>query len=174
MAKLGSADPLWGIPGTIWLSSGPAGNYASKSKRFYWVLLLIAVGCSEACSASDAGVVSVSADAFLSSLGVTTHVDQGISGASYLAPLRYLGVRNVHDGGRNWPQIQLMNRQTGVRLDLIGEGDLEGTITVGKALATSGALLSFDGPNEPNNFPITYNGQTGGGAGSWAPVAKFQ
>ena len=70
--------------------------------------------------------------------------------------------------------IQLINRQTGVRLDLVGEGDLEGTISTGKALAASGALMAFEGPNEPNNFPITYNGQSGGGTGSWAPVAQFQ
>ena len=34
--------------------------------------------------------------------------------------------------------------------------------------------MAFEGPNEPNNFPITYNGQSGGGTGSWAPVAQFQ
>ena len=67
-----------------------------------------------------------------------------------------------------------MNRQVGVRLDLIGEGNLEDTISTGKALAASGALLAFEGPNEPNNFPITFNGQSGGGMGSWAPVAQFQ
>ena len=44
----------------------------------------------------------------------------------------------------------------------------------GKTLAASGALLAFEGPNEPNNFIITYNGQAGGGAQSWAPVAQFQ
>ena len=145
-----------------------------KSTHFYWTLAQVLIGTSYSSSAWAAGVASVSADEFLSSLGVTTHVDQGISGGSYLAPLRYLGVRNVHDGGRHWPQIQLMNRQVGVRLDLIGEGNLEDTISTGKALAASGALLAFEGPNEPNNFPITFNGQSGGGMGSWAPVAQFQ
>jgi hypothetical protein len=110
----------------------------------------------------------------LSSLGVDIHVDQGIPGASYIAPLRYLGVRNVRDEGRNSSQIQLIHRQTGIRLDLVGEGDLEGTIATGKALATSGALMAFEGPNEPNNFPITYHGQRGGGMDSWVPVAQFQ
>ena len=105
---------------------------------------------------------------------MNTHVDQGVSGASYITPLRYLGVRNIRDEGRNSSQIQLIHRQTTVRLDLVGEGDLEGTISTGKALAASGALMAFEGPNEPNNFPITYNGQTGGGSGSWAPVGQFQ
>ena len=134
--------------------------------------VVLAAGCGQA--SSDSGVASVSADAFLSSLGVNIHVDQGVSGGSYVAPLRYLGVRNIRDGGRNSSQIQLINRETGARLDLIGEGDLEATIATGKTLAASGALMAFEGPNEPNNFPITYNGQTGGGAGSWAPVAQFQ
>ena len=105
------------------------GLHAWKSKRFYWILLaqvLMAVGCGEDASASDVGVASVSADTFLSSLGVNTHVDQGVSGGSYIVPLRYLGVRNIRDGGRHSAQIQLINRQTGVRLDLVGEGDLEG------------------------------------------------
>ena len=133
---------------------------------------MLAAGCGQA--SSDSGVASVSADAFLSSLGVNIHVDQGVSGGSYVVPLRYLGVRNIRDGGRNSSQIQLINRETGARLDLIGGGDLEATIATGKALAVSGALMAFEGPNEPNNFPITYNGQPGGGMGSWAAVAQFQ
>ena len=134
--------------------------------------VVLAAGCGQA--SSDSGVASVGADAFLSSLGVNIHVDQGVSGASYIAPLRYLGVRNVRDNGRNSSQFQLIHQQTGVRLDLVGVGDLEDTISTGKTLAASGALMAFEGPNEPNNFPITYNGQPGGGMGSWAAVAQFQ
>jgi hypothetical protein len=36
------------------------------------------------------------------------------------------------------------------------------------------ALLAIEGPNEPNNWPITYYGQKGGGKSSWIPVAQFQ
>jgi hypothetical protein len=143
----------------------------------FWILVVqvLMAGDNEwASSASDIGVVSVSADAFLSSLGVDTHVDQGVSGASYIAPLRYLGVRNIRDEERNSAQFQLIHQQTGIRLDLVGEGDLESVISTGKTLTASGALMAFEGPNEPNNFPITYLGQRGGGGGSWAPVAQFQ
>jgi hypothetical protein len=150
-------------------------NHHMSSRPLPLILIaqvLLAVACGKAFS--DSGIASVSADAFLSSLGVNIHVDQGVSGASYIGPLRYLGVRNIRDGGRNSSQIELISRQSGVRLDLVGEGDLEATIKTGKALAASGALMAFEGPNEPNNFPITYNGQSGGGAGSWAPVAQFQ
>ena len=122
-----------------------------------------------------ADIVSVSADTFLSSLGVTTHVDQGVSGASCVEPLRYLGVRNIRDGGRHASQTILMHRQTGVRLDLLADGgDPRTVFSIAKTMAAVGALLSIEGPNEPNNFPITYNGKTGGGFGSWAPVAQFQ
>jgi hypothetical protein len=152
-------------------------NYPWWSKRCCCIIiiqLVIAVGNAKSSPAMGADVTAVSADMFLSSLGVNTHVDQGVSGGSYIAPLRYLGVRNIRDLARHWPQFQLINRQTGVRLALVGEGDLDGTISIGKALAASGALMAFEGPNEPNNFPIMYNGESGGGMGSWVPIAKFQ
>ena len=94
-------------------------------------------------------------------------------GSSYIALLRYLGIRNIRDGARNSSQIKLLNRVTGVRLNLVG-GNLEEMLSVGQSLATTGALLAFEGPNEPNNWPITFKGQTGGGNGSWLPVAQFQ
>ena len=150
-------------------------THTLSSRKLQLILVaqvLLTVGCGQA--SSDSGVASVSADTFLSSLGVNIHVDQGVPGATYIAPLRYLGVRNIRDEGRNSSQFQLIHQQTGVRLDLVGEGDLEDTISTGKRLAASGALMAFEGPNEPNNFPITYNGRSGGGMGSWAPVAQFQ
>ena len=133
-------------------------------------VLLIAISVP----ALAADIKSTSTGEFLSSLGVTTHMDQGVSGASYLEPLRYLGVRNVRDGARSASQVILIHRQLGIRLDLAGAGDLRSELAIGKTVAASNALLSFEGPNEPNNFPITYNGDTGGGTGSWAPVARFQ
>ena len=30
------------------------------------------------------------------------------------------------------------------------------------------------GPNEPNNFPLIYDGKWGDGSGTWLPVAEFQ
>jgi hypothetical protein len=150
-------------------------NHPLSTRPLQLILLaqvLLAVGCDQA--SSDSGVASVSADVFLSSLGVDIHVDQGVSGESYIASLRYLGVCNIRDEGRNSSQFLLIHQQTGIRLDLVGEGDLNDTISTGKRLAASGALMAFEGPNEPNNFPITYNGQSGGGTGSWAPVAQFQ
>jgi hypothetical protein len=122
----------------------------------------------------SAGIASVSADDFLSSLGVNTEVDQGVSGASYVQPLRYLGVHNIRDGPRNVAQMLLIHRQTGIRVNLGGARDPRIMVSIGKTMAASDALLSFEGPNEPNNFPITYNSQTGGGSGSWVAVAQYQ
>jgi hypothetical protein len=121
-----------------------------------------------------AGAVAVSADRFLSSLGVTPHIDQGVPGASYIEPLRYLGIRNIRDGVRNPSQVELIQRETGVRLDLFCQGGLDVCLASARKLAKSGALMAIEGPNEPNNFPIVYDGQTGGGMGSWVPVARFQ
>jgi hypothetical protein len=138
--------------------------------QFLVQAVLTMAACSEAFSGT-----SVSADSFLSSLGVNTHIDQGVPGGSYIAPLRYLGIRNIRDGGRNSLQTRLVARETGVRLDLLtGGGNVDDVITLGKAFATSNSLMAFEGPNEPNNFPITYKGKTGGGSGSWIPVAQFQ
>jgi hypothetical protein len=120
------------------------------------------------------GVAAVSSDAFLTSLGVNTHVDQGYDPASYVAPLRYLGVRNIRDSRRNLSGLIMLHEQTGILVDLLG-ADVSGLMTAAKTLAHANALLSIEGPNEPNNFPVTYNGQEGGGtSGSWLQVALLQ
>jgi hypothetical protein len=63
----------------------------------------------------------------------------------------------------------------GVRFNLTCEGvTISSAVSEGDALANAVALLSFEGPNEPNNFPITYNGATGGGPNSWIPVVHYQ
>jgi len=127
--------------------------------------------------ASDAGkggVTAVSNDTFLSSLGVNTHVSQGYNPGSYVLPLRYLGVRNIRDSERNLRGLLLLKEQAGVRVDLQGQ-DVEGLVSVAKALSKAGALMAIEGPNEPNNFLLTYKGNEGGGtSGSWLPVAEVQ
>jgi hypothetical protein len=41
-------------------------------------------------------------------------------------------------------------------------------------LAAAGALLAAEGPNEPNNFPVTYLGKTSGYETTFLPVGWFQ
>jgi hypothetical protein len=101
-------------------------------------------------------------------------VSQGYNPGSYVLPLRYLGVRNIRDSERNLPGLILLHEQSGIRVDLQGE-DVSGLIIAAKTLAKAGALLAVEGPNEPNNFPIAYNGQQGGGTtDSWLPIAQLQ
>ena len=49
-------------------------------------------------------------------------------------------------------------------------------ITGAKVLASAGQLLGFEGPNEPDNWGVMYNGVAGGGPPptSWVPVAQLQ
>ena len=56
-----------------------------------------------------------------------------------------------------------------------GGTDIKRLVDTGKILAEAGALLSFEGNNEPNNWGVTYLGEAGGGkAASWVAVAKLQ
>ena len=143
-------------------------------RNFYATVFAVQFFMTLVSSPAGADSGAVSAYTFLGSLGIITHVDQGVSGGSYVLPLRYLGVRNIRDGQRNLSQMLLINRLTGARFDLFIEGDLDAAIPTAKTLAASGALMAVEGPNEPNNFPINYKAKSGGGMGTWAPVAQMQ
>jgi hypothetical protein len=71
-----------------------------------------------------------------------------------------------------------LHKQTGVRFSWSpgsGGSDVAKLIDTARQMAAAGALLAFEGPNEPNNWGVTYQGQAGGGhAPSWLPVAKLQ
>ena len=126
-------------------------------------------------SASMARTKAASADSFLNSLGINIHVDQGIDPNSYVEALKYTGIRQVRDGERHAEGNLMIAQKTGVRYILNSGGDLNSLIASAELLAKNGALLALEGPNEPNNFPIKYKGQQGGGQGkSWIPVAQYQ
>jgi hypothetical protein len=136
---------------------------------FFCVMVLLSLH-----GQAGAQTTAVPAAAFLGSLGVDLHVAQGYDITKYVPALRYIGVPIVRDAAGNVPTLIALHRQTGVRIDIFNGGDLHGLLDAGHALAAAGALLSLEGPNEPNNFPITYEGRLGGGSGSWTPVADFQ
>ncbi len=120
-------------------------------------------------------VRAADASVFLNSIGVNMHVDQGYNPDSYIGPLRYTGIRQVRDGERHVQSDVMIHRKTGVHYTLNGAADLNGLLAAGRIMAAAGALLALEGPNEPNNFPITYAGKRGGGHnGTWVPVAQFQ
>ena len=89
-------------------------------------------------------------------------MDQGYNPASYVLPLQYLGVRNIRDNERHLSGHLMLHTKTGILVDLVGY-DVSGLTAAARTLARAGALLAIEGPNEPNNFPITYNGRKGGG-----------
>jgi len=134
-----------------------------------------------------APVTAVATTEFLDSIGVvTTFPDRGQPLARTIEMIRYCGFRWVRagieglsDNGPTTIQTFLdLHRETGVRLawGLVSGGtDVAKLVQTGKLLAEAGALLAFEGNNEPNNWGVTYQGETGGGrAPSWMAVAKLQ
>ncbi|HZO91378.1 MAG TPA: glycosyl hydrolase [Chthonomonadaceae bacterium] len=116
---------------------------------------------------------------FLNSIGTNSSIfTRGEDLPKTIECARYLGVRwfRAGDGPAVQPCIDL-HRQTGVRFSWgLGSGgsDIATLIETGRQIAKAGALLAFEGPNEPNNWGITYQGEAGGRDQSWAPVAKLQ
>ncbi len=123
------------------------------------------------------GVTAVRATDFLGSIGVCTHVGQGVdSPAQSATALSYAGIRAVRDDGRpahvqDWIS---MHQSSGVRVSLLTNQDVTGTVDMAKQLNAAGALLAVEGANEPNNFPVTYMGQTSGYTTTFVPVANLQ
>jgi hypothetical protein len=123
---------------------------------------------------------------FLDSIGVvSTFPERGQPLARTIEMVRFGGFRWVRAGiegltedGPTTVQTFLdLHDATGVRLSWgLGSGgtDVARLVETGKAIARAGALLAFEGNNEPNNWSITYRGETGGGEHSWLPVARLQ
>ena len=123
------------------------------------------------------GMTAVSIDTFLDSIGVCTHVAQGIDDpAKSATAMTYAGLRNLRDDGNpstvaDWIS---MHQSAGVRVCVLSNQDVASTLDMAKQLNAAGALLAVEGPNEPNNFPVTYMGQTSDSTTTFVPVANFQ
>ena len=123
------------------------------------------------------GVTAARVGDFLSSLGVCVHMAQGVDAADESATaLAYAGIKNLRDDGNpdTVPGWIAVYQQAGVRTNFLPNGDIPTTIAMAKQLQAAGALLSVEGPNEPNNFPVTYEGQTSDSSATFTPVAHFQ
>lgn len=129
-------------------------------------------------SASPRGAsVAGSVPRFLNSLGVCTHIGQAVDDAASVGGvLPYLGVYRVRDDShvaatQNWIDL---HRMSGAKVNLIAQSDsVADTMQVAKRLAATGALGSVEGPNEPNNQPVTYGGQTSDRTTTFLPVANY-
>ena len=109
---------------------------------------------------------------FVSSLGVNVHVEytdgKYANAGNVIADLNYLGIDNVRDAVLN-PQNQGQASydalaSAGVKFDMFFQGnELTSTLHLVDAFAARhpGAIALIEGPNEVNNFPISYAGQSG-------------
>jgi len=151
------------------------------------ILTLAALEPSLPDRALAAGSTAVATNDFLDSIGVaTTFPDRGQPLAKPIEMVRYCGFRWVRAGieglsDRGPTTIQTfldLHRETGVRLSwglVSGGSDVKKLIETARVLAQAGALLAFEGNNEPNNWGVTYRGEKGGGQEpSWLAVAKLQ
>lgn len=142
------------------------------------LLLLLASGRTP-CAGEPPPVAGT--EAFLDSLGVVSAVSRRGERLDRTAEaLRFLGLRWVRSGyesGVSVGDLLELHRLTGVRFSyglLSGGNDLDRLLTGARKLAEAGALLALEGNNEPNNWPVTYQGRKGGGTNSWVPVALLQ
>jgi len=123
------------------------------------------------------GVTATAAADFLASIGVCTHVAQGIDAPDpSAAAITYAGIRALRDDGRAAavPKWISMHQSSGVQVSLLTDHNVASTIAMAEQLAAAGALLAVEGANEPNNFSVTYGGQTSGYTTTFVPVANLQ
>ena len=77
------------------------------------------------------------------------------------------GIEGLTDRGPTTLQTYLdLHRATGVRFSWgLGSGgtDVGKLVATARTIAAAGALLAFEGNNEPNNWGVTYRGEQGGG-----------
>jgi hypothetical protein len=122
---------------------------------------------------------AASANDFLNSIGVCTHISQGIDKPMRVAAcLRYLGAREIRDdGSTNLTTLQSfidIHHASGTRVSLLPiTGDIAKSLAEYDRLAQAGALLAAEGPNEPNNGAVTYQGATSSNKTA-LPTALFQ
>jgi hypothetical protein len=134
-------------------------------------------GGTDAGSGDPTGVAAIAASSFLDSIGAGAHVAQGVDDPTKsAAALLYAGIREMRDDGN--PSVVsswiAMHQTAGVRLSLLTNQDVASTLDMAKQLNAAGALLAVEGPNEPNNFPVTYMGQTSSSTTTFLPVAQLQ
>jgi hypothetical protein len=118
---------------------------------------------------------------FLNSIGVNSAINKrGETLAHTIDCTKYLGLRwfrSGMEGGLAVQDVLVLHKQTGARVSwglLSGGTDIARLVDTARELGPAGALLAFEGPNEPNNWGITYNGQVGGRNLTWRSVAQLQ
>ena len=171
------------------LNSAPIrpSNHSRQLRRpflrtLWWVPgILLAATTGPLPAAETTGITAVRAADFLDSIGTQSAISvRGENFQKTIACAQYLGARWFRGGVEgNVPieQFIKLHQQTGLRFSWgLGSGgtNIPKLIETGRLMAAAGALLAFEGPNEPNNWGFSYQGQAGGRDKSWLPVAKLQ
>lgn len=150
-------------------------------RQFICLPCLLVAATSWIPSASAADVPPRRAVDFLNSIGVVSSISRrGETLQNTINAASYLGIRWIrtgYEGDIPLSDLIELHQQTGVRFSygLESGGTDLGRLTAGaRQLALAGALVALEGPNEPNNWGVTYQGQTGGRSGSWLAVARLQ
>jgi hypothetical protein len=148
------------------------------------VATLALVGFGGFAFAADLGTIqAIRTNDFQESLGACTHIIQGMdSPMNVQAGIRYLGIRNIRDDGttnrRLVRALCAIHSATGAMVDELPlGGDLADTQAQWEQLAACGALVAAEGPNEPNNFGFSYQGNqcsSKNGNATFLPCAQFQ
>ena len=134
---------------------------------------------ARAASVKASDTTAVSASDFLHSIGVCTHISQGKDQPTRVAEcLAYAGIRAIRDDGTGNPAaLQAfidVHRASGAKIVLLPRtGDIAASLNQYEVLAAAGALLAAEGPNEPNNWHVTYQGASSSNKTS-IPIALFQ
>ncbi len=145
--------------------------------------LLLAAAVALPLSAHAQGpTTAVRAGDFLRSIGANSSISRrGETLRDTINAAKYIGlgwIRAGYEGDIPIKDLVDLHTQAGVRFSYgLGSGgaDIPRLLAGGRQLAAAGALLALEGPNEPNNWGVTYGGEAGGGrAPSWLAVAKLQ
>lgn len=146
-----------------------------------WLLLaLLTLLCGVACAQQRHKAQS--AYDFLQSIGVNSAIyRRGESVERTIECVNYIGARWIRtDESMNSDEreraVKRLCDATGVKISTsLGSGgsDIEDLVQGSRRMAKMGVLLAIEGNNEPNNWGIRYQGESGGRDGSWAAVARL-
>ena len=128
-------------------------------------------------ASTPVGISPMRASGFLSTLGVDTHIPYTDGGyvnlGNVVADLHYLGITQVRDSlsdGSNGSaplSSDIYLAQQGIKFTTIVETSTTAGLNYALSLidqvneAVPGSITAVEGPNEINNFPLTFNGVSG-------------
>ena len=122
---------------------------------------------------------TLTAAEFIESMGVDTHIPytdgRYADIGNVIADLQYLGISNVRDGitdgqaGSAPLSSFVALAKAGIKFTIIGDGENATPDSVGSTLglidrlstAVTGSVVAVEGANEVNNWPVSFQGQTG-------------